>query len=60
MAWIMCGFFVFVTFIFIVIAVFFPEVVGITGKKALQIQREQQEESTLPPPTPSEDPGTID
>ena len=25
-----------------VIAVFFPEVVGITGKKALEIQKEQQ------------------
>lgn len=42
MAWAMFGFFVFVTFLFMVIAVFFPEVVGITGKKALEIQKEQQ------------------
>ncbi|MFN7905823.1 MAG: hypothetical protein ACK5P5_11640 [Pseudobdellovibrionaceae bacterium] len=39
---ILVGFFIFVTISFIVIAVFFPEWVGITGKKALDIAREQQ------------------
>lgn len=40
MGWIMFAFFVFVTFVFIVFAVFFPEWVGITGKKALEIQKD--------------------
>ena len=40
--WIMGGFFTFVTIVFIVIAVFLPEWVGITGKKALQTLEEQR------------------
>jgi len=47
--WIMLGFFVFVTFIFMVIAVFFPEWVGITGKKALEIQKEHAGTEANPP-----------
>lgn len=41
MGFILFGLFVFMTFLFIVFAVFFPEIIGITGKKALQIQKEQ-------------------
>lgn len=40
-AWIMGGFFVFVTLIFCAIAFFLPEWVGITGKKAKQTMKEQ-------------------
>ena len=40
--WILIGFFALVTMIFIVIAIFLPEWVGITGKKALEIQKHQQ------------------
>ena len=45
--WIMFAFFVFVTMVFIVIAVFLPEWVGITGKKAQEYIREHGE--TKPP-----------
>ncbi|XGC81970.1 hypothetical protein ACES2L_05670 [Bdellovibrio bacteriovorus] len=38
-------FFIIVTLIFIVIAVFLPEWMGITGKKAKKIIEEQQEKS---------------
>lgn len=40
--WIMGAFFTFVTIVFIVIAIFLPEWVGITGKKALQTMEEQR------------------
>lgn len=40
--WIMGGFFCFVTLLFVAIAFFLPEWVGITGKKAKQIMKEQQ------------------
>jgi hypothetical protein len=43
--WIMGGFFVFVTLLFIVVAIFLPEWVGITGKKAKEIMKEQQGDS---------------
>lgn len=39
--WILIGFFALVTMVFIVIAIFLPEWVGITGKKALEIQKHQ-------------------
>jgi len=42
--WIMLGFFLFITIIFVVVAVAFPEWFGITGKKALEIQKHQQED----------------
>ena len=35
-------FFIFVTVIFIAVAIFLPEWVGITGKKAKEIMKEQQ------------------
>ena len=38
----MVGFFLFVTIIFVVIAFIFPEWVGITGKRAIEIQKHQQ------------------
>lgn len=39
--WILIGFFALCTLVFIVIAIYFPEWVGITGKKALEIQKHQ-------------------
>ncbi len=39
--WLMFGFFVFVTLIFVAIAFFLPEWVGITGKKAQEYMKEQ-------------------
>lgn len=43
--WILIGFFALVTLVFIVIALFLPEWVGITGKKALEIQKHQHTET---------------
>lgn len=43
--WIMGGFFIFVTLVFVAIALFFPEWVGITGKRAKETLREHEEES---------------
>ena len=43
--WIMAGFFVFVSMVFVAVALFLPEWVGITGKKAKDIMAEHQEES---------------
>lgn len=43
--WILIFFFAFVTIAFIAFAYFFPEWVGITGKKALKIQEHQKEDS---------------
>ncbi len=53
--WIMGGFFTFVTIVFIVIAVFVPELVGITGKKALQTLEEQRGDQPAEP-TPEQKP----
>lgn len=44
--WVLIGFFALVTMIFVVIAIFLPEWVGITGKKALEIQKHQQNPKT--------------
>lgn len=55
LGWIMGGFFVFVTFVFIVIAFFLPEWVGITGKKAKQTIKEHEEGSKTAE-TPENDP----
>lgn len=44
-------FFIVVTMIFIAIAVFLPEWMGITGKKAKKIIEEQQEKPLTPPNT---------
>lgn len=41
MIWVMFAFFIFITVIFIVAAFAFPEWFGITGKKALEIQKHQ-------------------
>lgn len=43
MFFILAGLFVFMTMLFVVFAVFFPEWVGITGKKAREVQKEHQE-----------------
>ena len=42
--WMMAGFFIFITLLYVVIALFLPEWVGITGKKARDIMKEQQGE----------------
>lgn len=39
--WVMFIFFIIVTAVFIVISFLFPEWIGITGKKALEIQKHQ-------------------
>ena len=39
--WIMFFFFIFITMVFVVITIMYPEVMGITGKKALEIQKHQ-------------------
>ena len=39
--WILIGFFALFTMVFVVIAIYFPEWVGITGKRALEIQKHQ-------------------
>lgn len=40
--WILGGLFVIVSFIFVVIAVLFPEAVGITGKIAKEIEEQHR------------------
>lgn len=42
--WVMFIFFIFITILFVVLAVAFPEWFGITGKTALEIQKHQHEE----------------
>lgn len=46
--WIMFGFFIFITLLFIAVAFFLPEWVGITGKRAKEIQKEHVAENTPP------------
>lgn len=41
MMWVLFGFFAFVTIAFVTFAYFFPEWIGITGKKAKEIQAHQ-------------------
>lgn len=48
-AFVMIGFFVFVTLVFVAVAVFFPEWVGITGKRAKEIQEHQRSDSSSEP-----------
>lgn len=43
--WIMGFFFILCTMLFLAIAFFFPEWVGITGKKAHEINKSHQEET---------------
>lgn len=47
--WVMFGFFTFITIVFVVVAFAFPELVGITGKKAHEIQKHQQEDEPKKP-----------
>lgn len=44
--WIMFIFFIFITILFVVLAMAFPEWFGITGKTALKIQKHQHGEET--------------
>lgn len=43
--WALIFFFALITIIFVAFAIFYPEWVGITGKKARQIQAHQKENS---------------
>ena len=43
--WVLIGFFALITLVFVVIAIFLPEWVGITGKRALEIQKHQHSET---------------
>ncbi len=45
MSWIVISFVVILTLAYAVISLLFPEWVGMTGKKALEIQREQAGEN---------------
>lgn len=49
--WILIFFFAFITIAFIAFAYFFPEWVGITGKKALEIQKHQKDDSQQESPS---------
>ena len=42
--WILIFFFAFITIAFVAFAYFFPEWVGITGKKAREIQEQQKQD----------------
>ncbi len=46
--WIMFGFFILVTLIFVVLAVAYPEWFGITGNKAREIQKHQEGDEDIP------------
>lgn len=46
--WIMGLFFLFITFVFLVLAFFFPEWLGITGSKAKEVIASHQEEQKTP------------
>lgn len=45
MIWVLVGFFAFMTLAFIAIAYFLPEWIGITGQKALEIEKHQRGDS---------------
>ena len=49
MFWVLFFFFIFVTILFIIIAIFLPEWVGITGKRALEIEKHQQSDESEKP-----------
>ena len=55
-AFVLGGLFLFCTIGFIVVAVFFPELVGIQGAKAREIDAEQRGESPVSNSTPPQDP----
>lgn len=54
MFFVMAIFFVFVTLIFLILCFFFPEWVGITGKKALEVIEHQKESGSPQPSTPAD------
>ncbi len=53
--WVMLGFFIFITILFLVLAVLFPEWFGITGQVALKIQEHQKGDKPSDP-APTEKP----
>jgi len=42
--WVMFAFFILITIVFIIVGFFFPELLGITGNKAKEIQRHHEED----------------
>ncbi len=48
--WVMFGFFVFITIVFVTLGIFFPEWMGITGKKAKEIQDHHSADAEITPP----------
>lgn len=48
LVWVMIAFFIFITILFIVLAFAFPEWFGITGKRALDIQKHQEDDHKDP------------
>lgn len=50
LAFVMGLFFIFLFVAFVIVAIFLPEWVGITGNKAREIMSEQQDEQKPPPP----------
>jgi hypothetical protein len=50
MFWVMGLFFAFITIVFIAVAYFLPEWVGITGQKALEVEKHQQNSNEEKPP----------
>lgn len=54
--WLMIGFFLFITMLFVVIAFLFPEWVGITGKKALDVHKHQAKDQVATAIVPGEPP----
>lgn len=53
-------FFLFCTVVFVFIAIFLPEWVGITGKKAHQVMKEHGAEDAANPGNPAPSPSTED
>jgi hypothetical protein len=49
MFWILLGLFIVVTLIFVAVALFFPELVGITGQVAKEIEKEHRGDENKPP-----------
>lgn len=59
LGWILGGLFIFVTLVFMAIALFLPEWVGITGKKAKQTMEEQKGDNPTPDdPRPPKQPSS--
>ena len=53
--WAMFAFFVFITIVFVTLGIFFPELMGITGRRAKEIQDHHKADSEIiPQPKPQD------